>query len=57
VLLTALRVWIKRLMFAPNAVLGEQLRNARGVAYPYATSAYMEMFVWNVWKKRYWGSE
>jgi hypothetical protein len=56
-LLTALGVWIKRLMFAPNAVLGKQLRNARGVAYPYATSAYMEMFVWNVWKKRYWGSE
>jgi hypothetical protein len=48
---------MKRLMFAPNVMLGKQLRNARDVAYPYATSVYMEMFVWNVLKKRYWGSE
>jgi hypothetical protein len=32
-------------MFAPNAMLGKELRNARDVAYPYAMSAYMEMFV------------
>jgi hypothetical protein len=48
---------MKRLMSVPYVMLRKRLRNARGVIYPYAMSVYMEMFVWNVWKKRYWGSE